>query len=175
MFTQEYRQGHRSSKQSRILSVKRNIFSDMSTNVTERVIKLISLEYQLISVVEDQGFLCHLEFLNPRYALPSLHYIDSTFELQHAGTSALVSWVSYSRACKTGNLGDAECVWHRQAVCPHYFMWQHKVYEKSKGWYGGTKHGLHLTHFSWLNTRVCCHSAASQTHLLTQGRWRPML
>ena len=52
--------------------------SDMATNITETVIKLITLDNQLISVVEDQGF--HLEFLNPRYALPFLHYINSTFE-----------------------------------------------------------------------------------------------
>ena len=70
----------------------------MTTNITERVIKLIALDNQLISVVEDQGFLRHLEFLNPRYALPSLHYIYSTFKLQHAGIYALVSWMSYSRA-----------------------------------------------------------------------------
>ena len=55
----------------------------MAPNITERVIKLIALENQLISVVEDQGF-PHLEFLNPQYALPFLHYIYSTFELQRA-------------------------------------------------------------------------------------------
>ena len=49
----------------------------MSTNITERVIKLIALHNQLISMVEDQGFLRHLEFLNPSI-LPSLHYIYST-------------------------------------------------------------------------------------------------
>ena len=27
------------------------------------------------------------------------------------------------------------------------------------------------THLSWLYTRVCCHSAATQTHLLSQGKW----
>ena len=69
----------------------------MSTNVTERVIKLISLENQLISVVEDQGFLHHLEFLNPRYALPSLHYIYSTYELQRAGIHiSLVGFIQQS-------------------------------------------------------------------------------
>ena len=56
----------------------------MATNITERVIKLITLENQLISVVEDQGFLHHLEFLNSQYARPSLHYIHSIFELQRA-------------------------------------------------------------------------------------------
>ena len=49
--------------------------SDMATSNTERVIKLITLDNQLISVVEDQGFLRHREFLNPRHALPSRHYI----------------------------------------------------------------------------------------------------
>ena len=44
----------------------------MATNITERVIKLIALDNQLISVIEDQGFLRHL------------HYIYSTFELQRA-------------------------------------------------------------------------------------------
>ena len=56
----------------------------MAKNITEKVTKLIALDNQLISVVQDQGFLRHLEFLNPWYALPSLHYIYSTFELQHA-------------------------------------------------------------------------------------------
>ena len=50
----------------------------MATNITEKVIKWIALENQLISVVEDQGFICHLEFFNPWYALPSLHYITLT-------------------------------------------------------------------------------------------------
>ena len=36
------------------------------------------MDKQLISVVEDQGFLHLLEFLNPQYALPSLHYITLT-------------------------------------------------------------------------------------------------
>ena len=48
-------------------------------NFTEKVIRLIALDSQLISMVEDQGFLL-LEFLNPKYALPSMHYI--TLELQ---------------------------------------------------------------------------------------------
>ena len=57
----------------------------MAKNIRENVIEFIILDNQLTSMVEDQGFLRHLEFLNPRYALASLHYIDSTFELQHAG------------------------------------------------------------------------------------------
>ena len=32
----------------------------MATNTTEKVINLIALDNQLISVVEDQGFLRHL-------------------------------------------------------------------------------------------------------------------
>ena len=41
-------------------------------NITEKVINLIALDNQLISMVEDFfGFLHHLEFLNPWYALPS--------------------------------------------------------------------------------------------------------
>ena len=50
----------------------------MAKNITEKVIKLIALNNQLTSVVEDQGFLRHPEFLNPQYALPSLHNIIST-------------------------------------------------------------------------------------------------
>ena len=56
----------------------------MVTNITEKVIKLIALDNQLISIIENQGFLRHLEFLNPRYVLPSQYYISSTFELQSA-------------------------------------------------------------------------------------------
>ena len=41
----------------------------------ETVTELIILDNQLISVVKDQGFLHHLEFLNPQYAIPSRHYI----------------------------------------------------------------------------------------------------
>ena len=47
----------------------------MAKNITERVIRLIAQDNQLISVVEDQGFLRHLEFLNPQHALPSQDYI----------------------------------------------------------------------------------------------------
>ena len=57
----------------------------MATNITESGIKLIALDNQLVSGVEDQGFFRHLEFLNPWYALPFVHYIYSTFELQCAG------------------------------------------------------------------------------------------
>ena len=49
--------------------------SDMAKNITEEVIQWIALGNQLISAVEDQGFVGHLEFLNPRYALPSRLYI----------------------------------------------------------------------------------------------------
>ena len=45
----------------------------MGKYITEKVTELISLDNQLISVVEDQGFLRHLEFLNPRYAPSSRH------------------------------------------------------------------------------------------------------
>ena len=61
--------------------------SDMAKNITEKVINILALDNQLVSVVEDQCFLRHLEFLNPWYALPSQHYITlftSTFELQSA-------------------------------------------------------------------------------------------
>ena len=60
----------------------------MAKNITEEVTESITLDNQLISVVEDRGFLWHLEFLNPWYAIPSqitLHYIESTFELQCSG------------------------------------------------------------------------------------------
>ena len=90
----------------------------MATNITEKVIELIALDNQLISVVKDQGFLCHLEFLNPQYAIPSLHYITLTpLSSYNISVCALVSWVSYSRACKTGNRGDAErCEIDKQCV-----------------------------------------------------------
>ena len=48
----------------------------MAKNITEKVIQLITQDNQLISVVEDQGFLPHLE---------TLLYTDSIFQLQHAG------------------------------------------------------------------------------------------
>ena len=81
----------------------------MATNIAESVIKLITLDNQLISVVENQCFPRHLEFLNPLYAPSSLHYITLIPFLSYiVPVCALVSWVSYSRACKTGNRGDAE-------------------------------------------------------------------
>ena len=49
--------------------------SNMAKNISENITEFIALDNQLISVVEDQGFLCHREFLNPWYALPSRHYI----------------------------------------------------------------------------------------------------
>ena len=61
---------------------------------------------------------------------------------------AIVTWVSYSRACKTGNRVDTERVWNKQATCPWNFTCQRKEYEKSNGWYGGTKHGLCCVHMS---------------------------
>ena len=118
-------------------------------NIIEKVIKLIALDHQFISMVEHQSFLCHLEFLNPQYALPSQHYITLTpLSSYNVPLCTLVSCVLYSRACETGNWGDAERVWNRQATCPRHFMWQCKEYEKSNGWYGGTKCGLHPTHTS---------------------------
>ena len=46
---------------------------------------MIALDNQLISVVEDQGFL--LPWIPMAYLpmISALHYIDPTFELQHAG------------------------------------------------------------------------------------------
>ena len=122
--------------------------------------------------LEDQGFLRHLEFLNPRYALPSRHYITFLpLSSYNKLVCALVWWVSYSRACTTGNQGDAERMWYRQANRQRHFTWQRKEYVKSSGWSGGIKRGLRLTHFSWLYTRVYCHNVASKTNLLTKGRW----
>ena len=94
----------------------------MAKNVTEKVIRLIALDNQLISVVEDQGFLHHLEFLNPWYALPSLHYITLTpLSSYNVPVCTLVLWVSYSRTCKTGNRGDVEHMSNRQATRPCNF------------------------------------------------------
>ena len=105
----------------------------MATNITGRVIKLIALDNQLISVVEDGSFLCHLEFLNPQYALPSLHYITSTpLSSYNMLVCAPVSWVSYSRACKTDSRRDARCVWYKEAMHPClFFTWQRKEYVKA--------------------------------------------
>ena len=72
--------------------------SDMAKNITEKVIKLIALDNQLISVVEDQGFLCHLELLNPFYGLPSQHYITLVhLQSQRAGMhTSLVGLIQQS-------------------------------------------------------------------------------
>ena len=52
-------------------------------------------------MVEDQG---HLEFLNPRCALPPWHYITLIpLKSYNVPVCTLVAWVSYSRACKTGS------------------------------------------------------------------------
>ena len=40
----------------------------MAKNITEKVTELIALDNQLISTVEDQGFVRQLRFLNPRSA-----------------------------------------------------------------------------------------------------------
>ena len=78
----------------------------MAKNITEKVTELITLDNQLISVIEDQGFLHHPEFLNPRLFQ---HYITLTpLSSYTVSVCALVSWVSDSRACKTGYRGDAE-------------------------------------------------------------------
>ena len=50
----------------------------MAKKIIERVTELIALHKQFISVLEDLSFFRHLEFLNPRYALGSLHYITLT-------------------------------------------------------------------------------------------------
>ena len=69
----------------------------MAKNITEQVIQLIALDNQLISMEEDQGFLCHLEFWNPRYALPSQHYITLLpLSSYNVPVCALVSWVQQS-------------------------------------------------------------------------------
>ena len=57
---------------------------------------------------EYQGFLCHLEFLNPRYALSSLHYITFLPLSSHSAGMRISFVVSYSRACNTANWGDSE-------------------------------------------------------------------
>ena len=75
----------------------------MTKSITEKVTELIALDKQLISVVEDQSFFRHLEFLKPWYAL---HYITLTPLSSYNVHNVL--WVSYSRACKTGKRGDAE-------------------------------------------------------------------
>ena len=59
---------------------------------------------------EYQGFLCHLEFLNPRYALSSLHYITFLPLSSHSAGMRISFVVSYSRACNTANWGDSEHV-----------------------------------------------------------------
>ena len=70
-------------------------------NITEKLTEFIALDNQLISVVEDQGFLRHLEFLNAQCAQPSQHYITFLpLSSYNVSLCALDSWVSYSRASK---------------------------------------------------------------------------
>ena len=52
--------------------------SYMAKHITEKIIEFIALDIQPISVVEDKGFRRLLEFLNPRYDLPSRHYLSDT-------------------------------------------------------------------------------------------------
>ena len=83
----------------------------MAKNITAKVTEFITLDNQLIAVVGDQGFLRHLEFLNRWNAPPSRHNIGLTpLSSYKVPVCALVSWVSYSRACKTGSRGDTERV-----------------------------------------------------------------
>ena len=122
------------------------------------------------SSLEDQGSLGHLEFLNPWYVLPSRHNITLTPLLSYnMPVCTLVSWVSHIGACKTGNWGDVENVWNRQATWPRHFTRQHKEYIKSSGWYGGAKCGLRLTH----TPADCTQGTAvtAQRHRLTSWRW----
>ena len=96
------------------------------------VIKLIIPENQLISMVEDQGFLCHLEFLNPRHALQSWHYITliplssscwyvHKFCGAHTAEHVKQTIEEMLNACKIDKQH------------PHHFMRQRKEYEKSNG------------------------------------------
>ena len=144
MFTREHRQGDQSSKQSRTLSYEKYPQWHFHKyyregHQTSRSGEPAHLHSRGSGFSSSPGV-----FESP--VCPTI----SALHLFHfrVTTCALVSWVSYSRACKAGNPGDAECVWNRQATCPRHFMWQRKVYEKSKGWYGGTKRGLRLTHTS---------------------------
>ncbi|KAI2645091.1 Zinc finger BED domain-containing protein 4 [Labeo rohita] len=46
--------------------------------ITQKVLEFIVLDAQPMSVVEDQGFRCLLEYLEPRYSLPSRKYFSET-------------------------------------------------------------------------------------------------
>ena len=72
----------------------------MAKNITEKVNESITLDNQLIW---DQ--------------MPP-------FSSYNVPVCALVSWVLYSRTCKSGNQGDAQHVWNRQATHPRHFTWQ---------------------------------------------------
>ena len=63
----------------------------MARNITEEITELIAVDNQLISMAEDQGFLQHLDFLNPWYALHQ-HYI-TLLSSYSVPVCALVSWV----------------------------------------------------------------------------------
>ena len=76
---------------------------------------------------------------------------NTRFLLEMSRSISALHHITYSRACKTGRQEDAE----RCETDKHHFTWQRKEYVESSGWYGGT--------------------SASHTHLLTQGKWRPML
>lgn len=52
--------------------------SDKAAKVTEKLVEFIALDDQPISVVENTGFRRLLEHLEPRYVLPSRHYISET-------------------------------------------------------------------------------------------------
>jgi len=52
--------------------------SDKAKKITERIVEFIALDDQPIAVVENTGFRRLLELLEPRYALPSRHYISDT-------------------------------------------------------------------------------------------------
>ena len=46
--------------------------------ITQKVLEFIVLDAQPMSVVEDEGFRCLLQCLEPRYSLPSCKYFSET-------------------------------------------------------------------------------------------------
>ncbi|KAJ8271074.1 hypothetical protein GJAV_G00122450 [Gymnothorax javanicus] len=68
-------------QQTLLASLRKDKFprgGEKARMITQRLTDLIALDDQPISVVENTGFRRLLEFLEPRYELPSRHFITST-------------------------------------------------------------------------------------------------
>ncbi|XP_068130731.1 E3 SUMO-protein ligase ZBED1-like isoform X2 [Hyperolius riggenbachi] len=120
--TSEGRTASQRQRQSGITSYVRPISASKQTNLDEELMRMIALDFQPFSIVDDQGFKNFVKAIDPSYVLPNRKTLTTLMQSMYEGTMAQVmeSVKDASAVCLTTDCFTSQTKVSFMAVTCHY-------------------------------------------------------